>query len=87
MDDQQQKPGFWDYFTPIATGIGSAAITGAYNNYQMNRQNEFNAQQAEINRQWNAAEAEKTDNLKLKCLTQHINVAMQTWQQQVLIRI
>lgn len=50
-DDTQQK-GFWDYATPILVGAGSAAITGMYNNYAINKQNRFNAEEAEKQRQY-----------------------------------
>ena len=49
---KQQKPGFWDYATPILTGMGAAAVTGAYNNYAVRKQNQFNAEQAQINRDY-----------------------------------
>ena len=51
-ENKQQKPGFWDYATPILTGMGAAAVTGAYNNYAVNKQNQFNAEEAERNRQY-----------------------------------
>lgn len=47
---QKQKPGFWDYATPILTGIGSTAVAGMYNNYAVNKQNEYNAKEAQLNR-------------------------------------
>lgn len=50
-DNTQQKT-YWDYFTPIATGIGSAAVTGLWNNYSLNKQNEFNKKEAEKNREF-----------------------------------
>lgn len=49
---EQEKKGFWDYATPILTGIGAAAATGAYNNYAVRKQNQFNAEQAQINRDY-----------------------------------
>lgn len=51
-ENTQQKPGFWDYATPILTGMGAAAVTGMYNNYAVNKQNQFNAEEAERNRQY-----------------------------------
>ena len=48
----EEKKGFWDYATPILTGMGAAAVTGAYNNYAVNKQNEFNAAEAEKNREF-----------------------------------
>lgn len=51
MTEQKEK-GFWDYATPILTGAASAAITGMYNNYAINKQNEFNAEEAEKQRQY-----------------------------------
>lgn len=52
MAEEQQKKGFWNYATPILTGMGAAAATGMYNNYAVKKQNEFNAQQAQINRDY-----------------------------------
>lgn len=49
---QQQKPGFWDYATPILTGVGSAAVTGLYNNYVLNKQNSYNKAEAEAQRNY-----------------------------------
>lgn len=51
-ENTQEKKGFWDYATPILTGMGAAAVTGAYNNYAVNKQNEYNAAQAQINRDY-----------------------------------
>lgn len=49
---EQEKKGFWDYATPIMTGMASAAVQGAYNNYAVNKQNAYNAAEAERNRQF-----------------------------------
>lgn len=49
---EEQNKGFWDYATPIITGVGSAAATGIWNNYALNKQNSFNAAEAEKNRQY-----------------------------------
>lgn len=50
QQQQQQQKSTWDYATPIITGLGSTAITGIYNQYALNQQNKFNAEQAAINR-------------------------------------
>lgn len=52
MAEEPQKKGFWDYATPILTGMGTAAVTGIYNQNAVETQNKFNAEQAEINRQY-----------------------------------
>ena len=52
MAEEQQKKEFWDYATPILTGMGAAAATGMYNNYAIRKQNAFNAEQAQINRDY-----------------------------------
>lgn len=47
-----KEKGFWDYATPILSGMATAAVQGAYNNHTLNKQNQFNAEQAELNRQF-----------------------------------
>lgn len=52
MAGENQEKGFWDYATPILTGVGAAAATGLYNNYAVNKQNAFNAVEAEKQRKY-----------------------------------